>query len=575
MNVICIDFEVFKHDWILVACVPQEQRFIRLHNDAKGLEDFYNRYRNDVFAGYNIKRYDQYIFKGIMLGYNPFDISKWIIQLHLDGWRFSKDINCIPMNVYEIQFDRTKGLKYYEAAMGHDIYETSVPFDLDRRLTEQELQETFRYCENDVCETVRVLIERKDDFEAHMNLIRMFDVPLRFVKKTKVQLSALILGATVSLDNAEIERRKADEFAIDFPSTLKLGKYECARKWYENASNRDYSLGFDMKVAQVPHSFGWGGVHGSIDRYSTQGKLLMFDVASLYPSLMIRYNLLSRYADMERFTDIVNKRLEYKKAKNPLQAPLKIVVNGTYGAMKDKTNALYDPLQANRVCVYGQLLLVDLIEKVEKYGLIVNSNTDGVLIRLWNESCRQPVLDACEEWQERTGLSLDFKNYTRIYQANVNNYVLINDETGKVKTKGRTVKKSNALDCELAVIADAITARLIEGTPIEKTIGDCKELRRFQMIRRATAKFPTLSIDGKHTGLDTVRLFASTSGGALYKTHVKGRTAKVEGLPPSVRMINGDITEMKLPDWIDIDWYISEAYRLIESYEPNLIQKEN
>lgn len=574
MNIVCIDFEVFKHDWMLVACVLQEKRFIELHNDLQGLEAFYNRYRKDIFTGYNIKRYDQYIFKGLLLGYSAYDISKWIIDLHLDGWRFSKDINYIPMNVYEIQFDRTKGVKYYEAAMGHDIYETSVPFDLDRKLTKQELKETLRYCRNDVCETVRILMERIEDFEAQINLMSMFDVPLRFVKKTKVQLSALILGATAQLDNAEIERRRADEFAVDFPDTLRLGKYESARKWYENLSNRDYSLGFDMTVAKVPHSFGWGGVHGSIDRYSTQGKLLMFDVASLYPSLMIRYNLLSRYADMGKFTDIVKRRLEYKKAGNPLQAPLKIVVNGTYGAMKDRSNALYDPLQANRVCVYGQLLLLDLIEKVERYGLIVNSNTDGVLIRLYNEACRQPVLDACEEWQERTGLSLDFKSYTRIYQANVNNYVLIDDESGKVKTKGGTVKKSTALDCELAVIADAIVSRLVEGIPIEETIKNCKELRKFQMIRRATAKFPTLTIDGKSTELNTVRLFASLDGGALYKTHATGRTAKVEGLPSSVTMLNGDITGVGLPKWLDIDWYVKEAYRLIESYEPNLIQKE-
>jgi hypothetical protein len=41
--------------------------------------------------------------------------------------------------------------------------------------------------------------------------------------------------------------------------------------------------------------------------------------------------------------------------------------NGTYGAMKDKHNSLYDPRQANNVCVAGQLLLLDLIEKLEDH----------------------------------------------------------------------------------------------------------------------------------------------------------------------------------------------------------------
>lgn len=39
--------------------------------------------------------------------------------------------------------------------------------------------------------------------------------------------------------------------------------------------------------------------------------------------------------------------------------------NSTYGAMKDKFNPLYDPKQANNVCVTGQLLLLDLLEHLE------------------------------------------------------------------------------------------------------------------------------------------------------------------------------------------------------------------
>ena len=46
------------------------------------------------------------------------------------------------------------------------------------------------------------------------------------------------------------------------------------------------------------------------------------------------------------------------------QQPYKIVLNGTYGASKDKYNNLYDPLQANNVCINGQLMLLDLIEHV-------------------------------------------------------------------------------------------------------------------------------------------------------------------------------------------------------------------
>ena len=46
-----------------------------------------------------------------------------------------------------------------------------------------------------------------------------------------------------------------------------------------------------------------------------------------------------------------NKRLELKAKKDKRQAPFKIVLNSTYGAMKDKYNGLYDPRQANNVCI--------------------------------------------------------------------------------------------------------------------------------------------------------------------------------------------------------------------------------
>ena len=78
-------------------------------------------------------------------------------------------------------------------------------------------------------------------------------------------------------------------------------------------------------------------------------------------------------------------------------------------------NGLYDPLQANRVCVYGQLLLLDLIEKLEPHCELIQSNTDGILIKMpdgqdpnkWYEL----IDDIAYEWEKRTGLVLEFDEY--------------------------------------------------------------------------------------------------------------------------------------------------------------------
>lgn len=63
---------------------------------------------------------------------------------------------------------------------------------------------------------------------------------------------------------------------------------------------------------------------------------------------------------------------------------MKIVLNSTYGILKDKNNPLYDPLMSNNVCVTGQLLLLDLIEKVEPYCQLIQSNTDGIYMLVKN-----------------------------------------------------------------------------------------------------------------------------------------------------------------------------------------------
>jgi len=83
--------------------------------------------------------------------------------------------------------------------------------------------------------------------------------------------------------------------------------------------------------------------------------------------------------------------------------------------MKDKNNALYDPRQANRVCVYGQLLLLDLIERLEPHCQIIQSNTDGILIKLNRYEDFDLIDDVCYEWEQRTHLQLEFEEFRKVF----------------------------------------------------------------------------------------------------------------------------------------------------------------
>ena len=100
-------------------------------------------------------------------------------------------------------------------------------------------------------------------------------------------------------------------------------------------------------------------MHGARSNYAGTGHFLNIDVESYYPALMIEYGYLSRNVkNPGKFRSIRDTRIKYKAVKDKTTSPLKIVINGTYGAMKDKYNGLYDPLMANNVCIGGMTLLL-------------------------------------------------------------------------------------------------------------------------------------------------------------------------------------------------------------------------
>lgn len=553
------DFEVFKHDWLVVIYDMASQERHVIVNDKEQLQAFYEAHKEDIWSGFNVKHYDQYILKGILLGLDPKRINDFIILKGKDGWQYSSLFNKVPLIIWDVMLNLDRGLKYFEGAMGNDIKESSIPFDIDRKLTASEIAEVVKYCTHDVEQTIEIFLRRQAELEAQIQLLKMFNLPLMDLSRSKVQLSAKILEAT--------KKSYDDEFDICFPDTLRLSKYSGVLDWYKDWDNRDYKKSLTIDVAGVPHNFGWGGVHGAREKYSSEGYFINMDVASLYPSLMIRYNLHSRSCNPQKFNDIVKLRLKYKHEKNPLQAPLKIVINGTYGAMKDKYNPLYDPRQANNVCVHGQLLLLDLIEKLELAGAeIIQSNTDGVLVRMPDgedeQSFFDEVDDVAHEWETRTGLTLEFDEYRKVFQKDVNNYVIV-DAEGKYKSKGAYVKKLSELDYDLAIVNQAIIDYLVKDVPIETTILSCDDLKKFQLVKKISSKYSTVMHGNKVLNEKCIRCFASKrqTDAGLFKVHgVRGNIAKIEGTPENAFIINDDINDtIDFPPYLDKQWYINLA----------------
>lgn len=553
------DFEVFAYDWLVVITDTDTHSEYIFINDEQGLIDFYNQHKSDIWIGYNSRHYDQYILKAIICGFKPQEINDYIIVKREPGWKFYKDFWKIQLFNFDVMTNKLRSLKQLEGFMGHDIRESSVSFNIMRELTDEEIQEVIEYCRHDVHETMHIFMTNIAEFESQLELLKMFNLPLRNISKTKAQLSAVILEAK------QPNVPRDDEFDFTFPPTLRINKYTEVLDFYKE--NKDYEKVLEIDIAGVPHLFAWGGLHGARNNYIDTGYFINIDVASYYPALMIEYDYLSRNVkNPAKFREIRDTRLKYKAVKDKRQAPLKIVINGTYGAMKDKYNGLYDPLQANNVCIGGMTLLLDLIEKLEPFCQVIQSNTDGVLVKLYKEEDYDLIDDICYEWEQRTKMELEFDTFVKVIQKDVNNYILVDDD-GNYKSKGSYVKKLNNLDYDLPIINEAIVNYFVRGMDPEETIFNCTELVKFQKIVKISNKYDYAKYGDKHLYEKVFRVFASVDRNDKELRKVKdGVAEKIAYVPEHCFIVNDDLSDVKIPTKLDYWWYLDLANKRIHDF---------
>lgn len=320
------DMEVFTHDWLLVTFDGKD--FTYIENDTKLLQQYYQKHKHDLWVGYNCKGYDQYIIKSLLLGINPKIVNDWIIKEGKAGWQFTNKFKDIELNIYDCMVFG-KSLKQLESYLGVNIHETDVDFDIKRPLTEEEKQLNREYCHDDVYNTALVFQHTQDDFKAHIGLCQLAGEPISSMAKTKAQLSAKILKA-----ERLSPRYWDEEYDFQYVQCVKDYKYkhkDVVAFFDSIRDTKDPKSKYETELYGVPHLFALGGLHGAIENYfydsevDNDSLLLHVDVGSMYPSIMIGWSLLSRsIRDPKLYINIREKRLEYKKQKNPLQAPLKV-----------------------------------------------------------------------------------------------------------------------------------------------------------------------------------------------------------------------------------------------------------
>ena len=592
--------------------------------------------------GYNSENYDKILAHGMLTGKittpeKAFEVSTAIIKTQDDDIPLFKTLNNLGMNdyyqsdilMYDLLGDGAFfSLKQLEGFLGMDIVESVVPFDLDRFLTDEEKRDVEKYNRADLYGTLERFKQRKNSFRTKMMLVKEFKLPINYICKTNAKLTEAILLSQNKGVNTRLRRNfqlcdlpinwEVPELKTIYNFFIEALKELEIHKWDTKKCDKK-KLSMDLDILGVTHTFALGGVHGGIKHYMCRPeehkKIVWVDVSSLYPNILTKWDLLSRQVDKngcEAFAGMVQARMdikkklhdpkltkEEKKSLKDQSSRYKLILNTTSGCMKDKFKKIYDPEYNTKMCMLGQLALMDLVFRLKNakpkkkpswarpeketvigddYFLLIQSNTDGIALELLTDDAEETIDRVCADWEKDWRFSLEKTVADNLYEKDVNNYVF-KDMNGNIKVKGAYVTKysdSNEQDT-LAILAKAVVSYFLEGKNVRDIICNPDNLATdYQMIKKLGNMYDTptwKSAEGDKIVQKVNRIFPSTNqlNGGLYK-HKRSKDAdvldKVEGTPEHLVIHNEDIRGKKISELADIDyeWYVAEATKRIEDF---------
>ena len=623
MKIIVYDIEVFAYDWIVVFYDTSNNEWSVFHNDNNAVRDYMSQ-PGVIFCGFNSKAYDSHIAKAICCGASPElvkQINDFLIVEDRPGWEhYFLRQNKFWFEHFDLMDDCQFGtsLKHIEAHLGWNIEETQVDFSIERPLTQEELESTIFYCKWDVKATAYLLTLRKNYLNAKLDVGRSIGISdAKSLYMTNARLTAESLQAIyverfdgrdyVYPDN--INREYIPNEVFEFFDKLK-------DKNIPDDKLFNSKLKIDVDGAEAVIAF--GGIHHARNNYSEESNnnrvIRNFDVASLYPSLMVNNGYISRNSpSSEIFENFYHTRLKAKQTGDKKTAnTLKLILNTTYGASLAKTNPLYDPLMGRSVCITGQLYILELAQKYLaecKTVRILQLNTDGLMFSI--DEYEMPIIYRLnDEWQQSKNLLLEEDKIRYVAQKDVNNYVMV-FENGKVKTKGAYVTYGMAaagafkINNDFTIVKEAVIKYFTEKIPVEETINGCDDIFKFQIIAKAGGGYKSCyrippdfearkkawskenrvrrinnqgkqtwynppmkwdNYDGPRCEVQRVnRVYASVKPGmgTIAKVKPDGTIGKIGGLPDNCIIDNKN--KLTIQD-VDKTWYVNLAKKYIEDY---------
>lgn len=305
----------------------------------------------------------------------------------------------------------------------------------------------------------------------------------------------------------------------------------------------------------------------------------------MYPSLILEHKFVPRHLGvsfLQIYQSVKTERIIAKHAGEKLKdLTLKLALNGVTGNYQNEHSWVYDPFAVMQIRVNGQLMLLMLAEMLTEIGCQVKSaNTDG-LTCIVPKKVETLYYDTCKEWEKITSMVLEYQKYSKVVRLAVNDYIAVCEGSGKIKQKGVFITET-VLGKGLTpkIIPEALINYFVHDIPIETTINNCTDIRKF-LKGEKTGKQWTVEYDDK-TQQRTNRFYVSQSGLYLWKWKDKEYSKQYQNMLSGygVELHNTFLSDDELQflystglsfqDIYDVDYryYINECQKIIEQIKP-------
>lgn len=558
MNKLFYDIEVFN-DYFLFGYIDEQDNIIQIdsksHSFIEIKETIKNCIDNNILIGYNNVGYDDVLIYEIVTNLNKWNYLKEL-KKYSDIIIFNKNHQIyknIQYNYLKIlSFDIMKAignftsLKELESRFGIDIEETPVDFN-KKELSNEDIELIKYYHKNDLIATKKV-------FE---NAQAKGGIPLPAYLESRLFLKEEY-GININNGYASIVNKL---FSKNNP------RWQKPINWFKGKIPQEHLIDGKQTIAIKKYLIevgGKGGLHYAPDKQKAFNDIHSFDVASQYPNVMILLNMFT-----EIIQDLINKRMELKKAGNDNQLAYKIIINAIYGNLGSEYSNIYDLNKLESVTMTSRQSLIELtrylIDNISDFEL-VNLNTDGIF---FTGTMKDPQV-IIDYFRQFCNLELEYEHFDKIYQKDVNNYIAI--KNGKVvKGKGAFVLNyfENYNNNRCSIIDKMVVNKLAFNIDFSQTLKDNTNIKDYCITyacrnsKDVRWDYVRLNQNDKKVVGKVNRVIATVDGegNTLEKVNLeKNRVISFNDLPKTFTFVNQSVQDLCINDYsIDYDYYIQIA----------------